>query len=182
MEGWCSPAKATKLASYASYARTFVEIGVFGGKSLFAGALSQPSGSIAIGIDPWESIPSVEGYDGENATWWSKIDHEAIYRSCRTFQTSLDLVRSCFLVRATASEALPLAERFSPIDLLHIDGNHSESASLHDVTHYVPLVRLGGIVFFDDLSWETTRRAQEHLARLCRPIDEVDGCGVFERL
>ena len=69
-----------------------------------------------------------------------------------------------------------------PIDILHIDGNHSEQASYLDVTKWVPLVRSGGWIFFDDMTWFengvfTTARAVEWLNANCYKLAEcTDVC------
>lgn len=189
MEGWCTPAKAARLVELveSSRARVCVEIGVFGGRSLFAIALAQSRHipalpPLTIGIDPWERMPSVAGYDGVNEEWWAKLDHDAIYASCRSFHSLLSLRDTCQLLRATSREALALVSRLAPIDLLHIDGNHSTDSALYDVMQYVPLVRPHGVVLFDDMEWETTKPAQRLLLTLCKQTGEVDGCGIFERL
>jgi predicted O-methyltransferase YrrM len=51
--------------------------------------------------------------------------------------------------------------------LLHIDGNHSEEASTSDVDLFMPLVKPGGVVFMDDLNWDSTKRAQEKMLDFC---------------
>lgn len=181
MEGWCTPEKATKLAEYAKNARLFVEIGVFGGRSLFAVALAQPNAAIAIGIDPWKADASVKGFEDENAKWWGRLDHEAIYQKCRTVLDTLNLNANCHLLRCTANDAALLIRRIGFIELLHIDGNHSEASALADVENYVPLVPPGGIVFLDDVDWATTKQAQLRLEQLCAHIDSVGTCGIYRR-
>jgi hypothetical protein len=182
MEGWCTAEKASKLSEYAESARLFVEIGVFGGRSLFAGALAQKrSNSLAIGIDPWSKIASVSGFTDTNADWWGKLDHDDIYRKCHAKLVDLNLGASTHLLRCSSAEALLLVKQLEPIQLLHIDGNHSEASALFDVENYVPLVETGSIVAFDDLDWQTTKRAQERLADFCDPIDMVGSCGFYRR-
>lgn len=181
MEGWCSKDKASKLAAYAKEANTFVEIGVFGGRSLFAGSLAQPEGAIAIGIDPWKAAASVKGFNDKNAEWWGKLNHDEIYDKCRKMLDTLNLNSQCQLLRCTATEALPLIRRLAPIDLAHIDGNHSEESALADVENYMPLVREGGVVFFDDTDWYTTKKAQARLLDFCTPLEMIGSCGVLRR-
>jgi len=63
--------------------------------------------------------------------WWAKLDHEAIYQSCRASLDRLGLGERCHLLRATATQALPLIIRLAPLDMLHIDGNHSLPVDVH---------------------------------------------------
>jgi predicted O-methyltransferase YrrM len=79
------------------------------------------------------------------------------------------------LVRKTSSGAQPIDN----IDLLHIDGNHSEAATLIDVLKWVPLVKQGGFIIFDDLRWSeggvnTTGRAVEWLNANCIRFSEAE--------
>lgn len=185
MEGWCSPEKAKRLADLTTeYSVTkFVEIGVFAGRSLFSVALAQNSinGAISVGIDPWCSSDSVKGFADENSEWWRKIDHEKIYNECRRLQSALGLDDHCFLIRANARQAFPIIKTLSPIDMLHIDGNHSEEESCFDVDNYYPLVRSGGVILFDDSDWITTKKAVEKLDALSKRLDPVGSCLVFAK-
>lgn len=45
------------------------------------------------------------------------------------------------------------------IDILYIDGAHDSTSVARDVTLYVPLVKPGGVVFFDDYAHPDVRRA-----------------------
>jgi hypothetical protein len=37
--------------------------------------------------------------------------------------------------------------------MLHIDGNHSDETSYIDVTKWVPFVKQGGLIIYDDITW-----------------------------
>lgn len=183
MEGWCSPQKANRLIAAVAEQkpRLFVEIGVFAGRSLFAAALALPSGGVAVGIDPWCVADSVKGFSGDNQAWWSKCDHDSIYKQCQFTQSLLDLCDRCYLIRATSPQALALVRCLAPIDILHIDGNHSEECSCFDVENYQPLVKPGGIIFFDDIDWNETKKAQRLLAERTDTLEPVGTCGVFRQ-
>jgi len=45
--------------------------------------------------------------------------------------------------------------------LVHIDGNHDTEFVLKDVLNYVPLVKKGGIILLDDISWDSVKPAME---------------------
>lgn len=162
-------------------ANVLVEIGVFAGRSLFAGALAMKPGSVAIGIDPWKREDSVRGFEDANKEWWGRINHDQIYDECRRDLEKLGLSDRCYLLRCNSREALPLIKRFGPIDVLHIDGNHSEESSCFDVVNYVPLVKANGVIFVDDIDWETTKRAQEFILSMTERLFPVGTCGVFRK-
>jgi hypothetical protein len=82
------------------------------------------------------------------------------------------------LIRGTSLEVQPIFD----IDILHIDGNHSDVTSYIDVTKWVPLVKSGGWIIFDDMTWYengkfTNARAVEWLDTHCKKIAEFqDNC------
>lgn len=181
LEGWCSYHKASILVDLVLLiqAETVVEIGVWGGKSLvpMAYALKELGRGKAYGIDPWQAVESVQGMDGVNKEWWGQVDHDAILRGLRRKILDFGLQDNIVLVRDTSTGAAPIPN----IDLLHIDGNHSEEASCADVEKWVPLVRKGGIVILDDITWidsttkGSTRRAVELMNKYCIKLAEVHG-------
>jgi hypothetical protein len=115
------------------------------------------------GIDPWSAVCSTDGMDGENLGWWGSIDHEAIYQGLVSKVYQFGLQNTVVLVKDTSENAAIVES----IDILHIDGNHSEKSALFDVTKWVPHVRKGGIIVMDDLNWEGPRRAVEWLDKNC---------------
>lgn len=191
MDGWCTEAKAVALAESVleTKPRLCVEIGVYAARSLIVIALAQaevvPDG-VVFGIDPWDAVISAQGTDRDpkDVEWWGKVDHERIYQKARASIAEHNLDKRIILFRTTSENlashsAFSLGDNLSPnIDLLHIDGNHSEAHSCHDVTAFVPLVRQGGIVVFDDTNWSTTKKAQVLLAEHCDLIKKVEGPGV----
>jgi len=61
------------------------------------------------------------------------------------------------------------------IDILHIDGNHEEESSCKDVELYLPRVKKGGYVWFDDANWHQTQKAINLLQNKfnCKLIDKA---------
>ncbi len=181
VEGWCSHQKASVLIDIilASGDKTIVEIGVWGGKSLLpmAHALKRMGQNGHIyGVDPWDNQASIEGVTHEgNIAFWGHADHESVLRK---LESVLDWERLCdtvTLIRATSSAAPPIHD----IDILHIDGNHSDVTSYIDVTKWVPLVKRGGWIVFDDMNWfengvATTRHAIDYLNEHCHKIAEIN--------
>lgn len=183
LEGWCTKSKAAILIDliFMLEPQTVVEIGVFGGKSLvpIAYALKITEGGFVYGIDPWDSRESADGMDGVNYDWWNSIDHGKILRGLQAKIVEFDLEDHIALIKST-SESAPLIYN---IDILHIDGNHSEKASFLDVTKWIPMVRKGGVIILDDITWGTTTKAVNWLNENCIKLtefhDEINDWGIW---
>ena len=183
LTGWCSKFKAAILMDLIlqKKAKTVVEIGVWGGKSLIpmAFAIKSLTNGKVYGIDPWSNAESALGMNGVNQEWWGKVDHEAIYQNLVQKINKFNLQNTVSLIRATSKNASPIAG----IDVLHIDGNHSEEASFLDVQKWVPLVSSGGLIIFDDTTWGTTARAVNWLNENCTKMkdyhDEANDWGIW---
>ncbi len=191
IEGWCSEKKADILIDIISKMRpeVIVEIGVWGGKSLvpMACALKANNQGIIYGIDPWDSTESIRWVMNEsNLAYWSRADHQAVKQRLINNLAQFDLQNQVKLIQSTSEDAAPINE----IDLLHIDGNHSEQTSYLDVIKWVPLMKSGGFIIFDDMSWYennhfTTARAVEWLNQQCIKFAEFsDDCiwGIWIKL
>lgn len=182
LEGWCSKNKAAVLIdlTFMLKPKTVVEIGVFGGKSLvpMAYALKFTESGMIYGIDPWASSASTQGMDGANFDWWNTVDHGKILRDLQIKISEFGLSDQITLIKATSKDAPSIPN----IDILHIDGNHSEENAMLDVKKWVPLVRKGGVIIFDDVTWRTGNSADDpavqwldkHCTRLVEFHDSSD--------
>jgi predicted O-methyltransferase YrrM len=178
LHGWCSHEAASFFIDliFKTKPHVIVEIGVWGGKSLvpMALALKANQQGIIYGIDPWSSSDSVQWVMEEvNRDFWSRADHDWVYRDLQQKLTQFDLQAEVKIIRATSEDAPPI----HGIDILHIDGNHSDPASYLDVTKWVPLVKSGGWIIFDDMRWFengmfTTARAEQWLNANCYKLAE----------
>lgn len=179
LEGWCTKYKASVLIDliYLTKAKTIVEIGVWGGKSVIpmAYALKQRGEGKIYGIDPWSTIPSVEGMDGANKEWWGAVNHDDILQGLVNRIALFELKNQIKLIRSTSENALPIPD----IDLLHIDGNHSEKSSYFDVCKWGPLVKPGGLIVFDDIDWTTTGQAVQWLDENCTKVAEYKDLNIW---
>lgn len=117
-----------------------VELGVDRGESYFAfcqSALENKTATRCFGVDTWRGDQHAGGYD--ETTFAQVSEHNrANYESFST------------LVRSDFDEAL---NRFGEesIDVLHIDGLHTEDAVCHDVEAWLPRLRPGGILLLHDV-------------------------------
>lgn len=183
LDGWCSLEKAKAMVELVLEYRPLVsvEIGVFGGRSLIAQALACKSiqhGHVH-GIDPWTAGDALNGVqEKENIDWWGKLDYQKIYRNCLVAVLEYDVSDYCTVLRMTSDRA---HAAFDYIDVLHIDGNHSEAASTLDVCLYLPKVRSGGYIWFDDVDWPTTKNAIRLVEERCEKISEVGTCSLYRK-
>lgn len=154
--GWTSYEKAKTLAGIILALRPacVVEIGVWSGRGTIACALAlkEVGHGKCYGIDPYDPAASAEGQTGENLAWWSKQDHEFMYRYC------LDQIRA-FIVEDYAEIVRKRSDDVEPhtlpnsIGLLVCDGNHGPQA-VKDVQRFAPRVHVGGFIVMDDLHWQ----------------------------
>lgn len=190
VEGFCSESKACVLVDMILKQKPeiVVEIGVWGGKSLIpmASAVSANRKGVVYGIDPWSNEESLVGVTSDaNKSYWSLANHEAVLQSLIQKIGEFGLMPWVRLIRATSEKAPPISD----IDLLHIDGNHSDETSYLDVTKWGPLVKRGGFIVFDDIGWfengvPTNARAVEWLDTHCEKVCEFsDSCtwGIWKK-
>ncbi len=183
LEGWTDAERGYELAEMVLKTRPeiIVEIGVFGGRSLVAMALAlQQLGRGRIyGIDPWKKQATTETEQGANRKWWNSVDLNLIHNKAMKAIWELNLDPYVVIIR---SESQFVANLFPTIDYLNVDGNHSEVASVADITNYLPRVRSGGIVFMDDINWPTTAKAVAMIKESCREIKDLGSAKFFEKL
>jgi FkbM family methyltransferase len=184
LHGWCTLEKATELVSliFDNDLHTCVEIGVFGGRSLLPMAMAirhRGTGGVAWGVDPWTAQASLQGSNAPaNDTWWASLDYEAVFRSFTEAVLANGLTTECRTLRLTSETAARIFDVTS-IDLLHIDGNHADEVSLHDVRTWLPRVTDGGFIVMDDTDWPTTKRATSLLRQHCDVVADHGSHMVF---
>ncbi len=182
LEGWCLLEKAKQLAQLVLDVRPSLvgELGVFGGRSLIPQALAmrETGGGVCFGVDTWSAEIAIEAFDPSDAddakqiAWWATIDMHEIYRGCAKAIEDLKLDDYCGLIRARSEYAAQLFALES-IDILHIDGDHQQISSCRDVSLWLPRVKPGGYVWFDDTNWPQTQAALGLLEQQCRKIRET---------
>ncbi|WP_173931403.1 class I SAM-dependent methyltransferase [Chelativorans sp. Marseille-P2723] len=175
LEGWCSAEKAAKMATFIRETQpsVCVEIGVYGGRSLFpcAAALRENGKGIIYGIEAWDPETAVENpTTATNDAWWQALDFGRIKAGFYRFMVDNELHRQVRILEARSSEVSHL---FPKIDFLHIDGSHSIINAAQDVVTYATRVTAGGIIVMDDIGWESTKPAYDILLSFCDLVETV---------
>jgi predicted O-methyltransferase YrrM len=184
LHGWCTIEKAMKLVTLIQEHKleTCLEIGVFGGSSLIPQVMAVKANGkgMVYGIDPWQVEAALDGMVHEaHKSWWSTVNLEEIYQYCTAAITSQNLNPYCTLIRDKADNVVNQFADES-LDLLHIDGNHSEDHAYNDAVNYLPKVKRGGYIMFDDIWWTeennhvTTRKAILYLMQYCDKVDVIN--------
>lgn len=180
LEGWCWDEKAIAMAQLILDTRplTVVEIGVFGGRSLIPQALALKSlgAGVAYGIDPWRREDALEGSLSEaDRAWWATVNLDQIHGGCMRAIWEAGVEEHCLVVRSHSRHCPRLFG--GGIDILHVDSCHSEEASTRDVTLYLPQVRAGGHIWFDDINWPTVAKAVSLLDSSCDRLQTLERPG-----
>lgn len=183
-DGWATPEKVGVLvgAVLAMRPETICEIGIWNGRSFLPMAMAlkaiKSKGRI-IGIDPWNKDASAEEMTGENQKWWAEADHERIFKQ---FTDNLVLlgVAPWTQVHRCKSDEYKITDELA-IDILSIDGNHGEFASTYDVTHFAPHVRLGGLLWMDDVGWAEKANAMIPVLGF-HPLYNLETGTMYQRL
>ncbi|GEM_PF-915010 len=177
--GWCPAKKAKDIMDVivTNHSQVCVELGVFGGSSFFpiAAALAYTQQGIAYAIDPWSNDACLEGYgelDEKLNNYWGTVDLEKVMNKFTSKMHLNDLDSYYSIMRMSSKEANPHFKDNS-IDFLHIDGNHSKESALFDVKNWLPKVKTGGIVCFDDAWWDSTQPAIHLLLQECDLIEDL---------
>lgn len=184
MNGWTTVTRAQEMAAciLEIKAKTIVDIGVFAGRSTIAmGFAARELGyGMVWGIDPWRIAAAVEGDEvPENRGWWERnADLERMHAETMRWVWEHRIEQWVTIIRAHSQH---VAQLFPTIDCLNVDGNHTEIASCRDVSLYVPKVKKGGYVFFDDTDWGTTKKAVSLLDSMCELVNDTGKARTYRK-
>ena len=179
IDGWCSNEKAVHFIDliFQEKPKVWVEIGVFGGSSLFPvlSTFKYLGEGKAYAIDPWDKFETIRYFDPMleevDLNWWGNLNMNHIYQSFLKMLGHFQLQPYCVVLRKTAEKAvLELPE----IDVLYLDGNHAEFPSLQDAQNYLPKVRKGGYIWFNDSHWVQRQAAIEWLLLSCDVVKVIE--------
>jgi len=186
--GWCSQLKSDAIIDCVMETcigvnnPVCVEIGVYGGKSLlpFGLALKNLDKGIVYGIDPWSNQEAVVGYNHpSHQQFWGNIDLKRMHDICVSGINQLHLEEFVFLLKTTSDNAKQIGD----INVLHIDGQHTEQL-LRDINKYATKVVRGGYCFVDDVEWsEHTLKSVPLMEELgFGKVRDISGCFLYKKL
>jgi hypothetical protein len=188
LEGWCSKEKALHFIDLVLEVepKICVEIGVFGGASIFpvASALKYLGKGVVIGIDSWERSECIKYYDPiEEQTdykWWGCLDFNYIYESYCSMLRRFSLNEYCITLKSTSEMAAFLIK---DIDILFIDGNASEEVTTLDVQLYLPRLLSGGYIWINNAIWPQKQQAIDLISEECDFVKAIDfgNCLLFRK-
>jgi len=153
VDGWCPLPKAQTMAAAVLALRpdVTVEIGIYGGKSFLPMALAHKEigHGVCLGIDPWNPTESAKDQEHPaDRKYWGELNHEAVMNKFFKLMNDLKLHDCTKIIRQPSDQVIPPEN----IGILSLDGNHGE-ASIRDAKRFGPKVRVGGLVFVDDIGW-----------------------------
>lgn len=175
LEGWMTPERGLQFVAHVleHKPKVIVEIGVFGGRSMFCYALALRhlnEGGVYYGIDPWEKGPALEGVINHiERDWNTKVDWNDLHLKAMNVVWQHNLDKWAVIIRSCSQYCNGL---FNDIDVLAIDGSHVEHVALRDVELYLPRLKSGGYLFFDDSDWPSTQKALRFVEQHCDLIKD----------
>lgn len=188
LEGWCTFEKASNFIDLILEEKpeVYVEIGVFGGRSMFpvAAALKFLGHGIVIGIDPWDKLECVKNFDPAedeaHFKWWSTVNLNYVYYSYLNMLRRQDLSKFVVTLKMPSEKA---AAEVGNIDILYLDGNHGRGGAMQDVVLFLPKVRQGGYIWLNDALSEYKQDAVKELLRFCSKVKTIDSgnCILFKK-
>jgi len=138
-------------------AKTFLEIGIYGGATLLSlYDLAKENGIKIYGIDPHDKIEIYNGKSKEEVS--DDIKHKAknLFEDIRINLENIikkyNLNDQITYLNDVSQNVVNKFENDS-IDVLHIDGDHSTEGVYNDLLLYYPKVRMGGVIICDDADW-----------------------------
>lgn len=184
--GWCTLNKAGNLVDHVNDIcerveyPVCVEIGVYSGKSIFPVAmeLKRHGKGIVHAIDPWSNTEAIKGYDGVNAEYWGSIPLDRAYNIF--LQTIHETKTSDYIdiVKSTSDDA----PEYTGIDLVYIDGQHTEQA-FKDAIKYATRVNINGYCYIDDIGWGQVKALPFFMEQMgFMRIHMVDDCMIYKRI
>ena len=182
MIGWCTYDKAMELCGLIEKydVETIVEVGVFGGRSLLpmAHALEYRGRGLIIGVEAWDNDVAVEFPTNlENDECWRNLDLRPIKQQFIRYISEHNLTHRVKLLELSSDDAFAVlhSSRFFPrLDLIHVDGNHSEIQAKRDVLNAEAILRPSGILVLDDIIWQGVRMARDLITSRFETLYEVE--------
>jgi len=187
--GWCSQDKLLGFIDLVLEVKpdVCVEIGVYEGASFLPVALTLKflGQGMAIAIDPWDFIECIRGLDSikyeEEWRTWLSTPMDTVHSDFEKMIKRNNLENYSLTYAMTSEKAAPEIEPY--IDILHIDGSHSEYSSTKDVELYLPKVRSGGYIWLSNALCVERYEAVNFLLERCDVVKFIDdqACMLFQK-
>lgn len=182
LHGWTSPERCCELASLVleHHPHVVVEIGTFAGRAAFSlGMACREQGfGKCYTIDPFKAEAALEAENKENRDYWATINYHAIHQTLIENLWRLGLDGWTIPIRAASQHCSGL---FVSIDMMYLDGNHSELASCRDVELYLPKIVGGGLIVCDDANWASTQKAMTMLDCACTLLKDAGAYRIYRK-
>lgn len=189
IEGWSSREKAFSFIDLIAEVKpaVCVEVGVFAGRSFFptAAALKFFDCGVIFAVDAWDKLECIKYFDPVreqiHLDWWGNVNLNLIFIQYLNLLKRFKLSDYSVTLKMTSEEAaLEITEE---IDILHLDGNPTETNFFQDVLLYLPKVRQGGYIWINDTLSNHTQKALAVLIESCDQIKAIDGgnCLLFKK-
>lgn len=190
--GGGSPLSKILLMSYLAKSeqlKTYVEIGVYKGRSLFPTAYSiSNNGGMSYGIDPYELSEALElDVDPDlktrlddflRSTNFEKLHSDVLeYKHSCSYGDSIQIIRKPSAIAYKDLELLGIYP-----DLLHIDGNHDTHKVMGDFIKYWHLLRDRSYIVFDDIDWPSVMPAYNYAKEKCLCVFETQEFGILMKI
>lgn len=163
--------------------KVVVEIGVFGGQSLIPQALALKvlgCGKI-YGIDPYNiDVIKQEMAELDDEAMWLKQDMNVVREDTLRWIRDLGLDDVVHMIRHESKDAAFIFD-YMPIDILHIDGAHTEKGVMLDVDLFGLKVRIGGHIWLDDSHFPSLAPAIRKLETFCDLVEDWGGYRLYRR-
>ncbi len=155
---WHNPSNLKILEQYKNKENIlFLEIGSFEGYSAnyFIDNFLTGNNSKLVCVDPW--IKYSESTLTKMADW-DNIMNENTYNIF--IQNTMANSSKIIIKRGLSKDILPTLE--TEYDMIYIDGDHSEKAVWVDATLSFDILKVGGIMIFDDYKWNSGDRSPKN--------------------
>ena len=135
------------------------------------------NGGKIYGIDPYnmDVIEKELSSMDDKGLWLRQNMHTVLYDTLRSIN-AFGLHNHAILVIAESRDASSL---FNSIDILHIDGAHTEEGALLDVNLYAKRVKSGGYIWLDDTHFPSLAPAMKELEYIADMVDDWGGYRLY---
>lgn len=152
-----------------------VEIGVWSGLSLasFCAASLIHTDCKVFAVDPWSEIAMSENGYNENLSE-RQFQLDGIYTQFLRNFAVLGLDKNLTVHRKTSWDgSFDFADE--SIDIIHLDGAHTEWDSTRDLIAWTPKLKVGGLFIMDDANWETMKLVQDLALKKYEHLTYLEG-------